>query len=71
MLQSTTYLPAIQAVRKQVIVPAINALNASFAKSAARLGAKALIPPICTPTEAIFAKPHKAYVAMASERGYK
>ena len=64
-------LPATQAVRKQVMVPATSALNATFAKSDALVGAKADIPPSWTPIEDMFANPQRAYVAMASERGYK
>lgn len=42
------------------MVPAHNALGAILARSGARFGARALMPPIWTPSDAMFANPHNA-----------
>ena len=60
----------MQAVIKHAKVPAISARTAKLAKSGRLVGASALRPPIWTPSEPILAKPHRAYVAMISERSY-
>jgi hypothetical protein len=54
-------LPAMQAVMKFVIFPAIIALAAYLVKTFIREGAKALIPPICMPIEAKLANPQRAF----------
>ncbi len=49
---------------KFVKFPAIIAFVAYFVKTLDRVGARALIQPICIPTDAKLAKPHNAYVAI-------
>ena len=56
---------------KFVRLPAIMALVAYFVKTLALEGARALIQPICMPTDAKLANPHKAYVAIRIDLGYK
>ena len=60
--------PAMHAVMKEAIVPAISARNATVATSSLRDGASGPKQPIWIPIELTLAKPHNAYVAMISER---
>src|SRR6267378_3909693 len=62
-------IPASVADRKFASVPAIMARNPSRARSCFRSGTSAPMPPIWMPTELMFAKPHRANVAIVKERG--
>ncbi len=63
-------VPAMQAVQKQASDPATNARPATRARSARRPGAIVDSAAIWMPTEAGFANPHSAYVAITLvERG--
>ena len=56
---------------KQATFPAIIALITTLARGLRWFGAIVFNPPNITPMEPKFAKPHKAYVAMISERFWK
>ena len=62
------HLPAMQAVMKQAMLPPIMAVRPSLARSDLLDGARAPIPPIWTPMEPKLENPHRAYVAITSER---
>ena len=64
-------LPAMHAVIKQATVPATSALIATEAKSPFLSGAIGVRPPNWMPIDPTLAKPHKAYVAITSERNCK
>ena len=61
-------LPAMQAVMKQAILPATKALNATWARSDCRLGAIVDSAAIWVPMDPGLENPHKAYVAITSDR---
>ena len=60
--------PAIQAVIKHAVLPAIMALTTIRDISGFRLGTRADNPPSNIPIDPMLANPHNAYVAMTSER---
>lgn len=68
IIESVIKSPAIQALRKQTIEPARNALRATLVMDFLRSGANALSAPIMIPRELGFANPQMAYVAIAAER---
>ena len=61
-------LPAMHAVRKSAMIPAIMALTTIWAMADFFLGAMAPSPPSWMPIELMLANPHSAYVAIVSER---
>lgn len=61
--------PAMLAVMKQTMVPAITALNATAVMTERLVGAIADSDPIRIPNELGLAKPHTAKVAIAALRG--
>lgn len=62
------YLPAMVADKKQAMLPAIMARKTIDAMSCRRSGAMAARPPNVIPIDPKFEKPHRAYVAITSER---
>lgn len=62
-------IPAMQAVRKQVALPAMKARNATSVIVFFRLGANVVSVPIAIPTEPGLENPQRAYVAIISDRG--
>lgn len=62
-------VPAMQAVRKQVALPAMKARNATSVITFLWLGANVIRVPIEIPTEPGFENPQRAYVAIISDRG--
>lgn len=67
-LTISKHAPAIQAVIKHAMVPAINARNTTRANAGRRCGARAPIPPNCIPIEPKFANPQRAYIEITSDR---
>lgn len=55
---------------KLVMLPANMALAANLVNTFILPGASALSPPIWMPIEAKLANPHRAYVAMSTDRSY-
>src|SRR4051812_47572978 len=64
-----TSTPTTHAAMSEEIAPPTIASNPMRERSWRRLGASDEIPPTWMPTEAKFAKPHKAYVASSAARG--
>jgi hypothetical protein len=62
-------IPAIQAVRKEVALPAMKARNATSVMTFFWLGANVVSTPIEIPIEPGLENPQRAYVAIISDRG--
>ena len=65
---SVTSKPAMLALVKVLKAPAMSAESAKRLTSPAREGAIWDKTPICVPKDPMFAKPHRAYVAMRRDR---